>query len=534
MPLENEHNQEKDEQRSVQNRGWQDGDGSGNNNPPPKTEGLPTPNDLPPSKENIPQMTEEQRSSQQNWRNSTEMQQGLLNILPKDNNKQPNTESTAPINLESLRTEWQDTGKDPNNPLSSPVLGFYGDVQKMPEAELNAKIEAGFAKATLVASTAKAGAALASGVDKTNKAASTAKAVTGSVASGVVALKDGVMAIKHIYDAYKKATSEEGSSKQEKGEATLKIVQELISSATGTVTALKSILDLFQQASGGLATAIPGLGLALNAVTIAINVYELMKAKTNEAFIQKELQTNEWEGTLGGGKKDKDKRKAQDKYIATFEGEIEKMTKKEKDLLKEKAKYEKDPSKAQKLEEVNQKLQGTQSSLALAKKQLGSLKDNQALTNLAQVNKDRQKNAAFSIGVELTSLVGNVLALVPEPSAQLAGVALKAAAAGAVVFKKAGGFIVQKMRDHADKNPDSILNGMVDNTRSTSKEDIRKKESARYIFNKIAKADLTDGRSVNAINQYIQAAGMSPNELARIHREKGADKAVQALVKAQG
>ena len=131
-------------------------------------------------------------------------------------------------------------------------------------------------------------------------------------------------------------------------------------------------------------------------------------------------------------------------------------------------------------------------------------------------------------------LIGNVLALVPEPSAQVASVALKAVASGEAFFKKIGGFVVQKMRDEADENPKSKLNGMVDSSRSTSREDARKKESARYIFNKISTCDLTDGRAVNAVNQFIEAAGMSPSELSRIHKEKGMPKAIQALINAQG
>lgn len=532
MPLENENIQEKEDLRSIQNRGWQDGGGASN---PSSNNGIITPpNDSPPSKENIPQLTEEQRSKQNTWRNSSQMQEGLLNILPKGN-KNKAAQQSKPLDIEAVRQDWENKNNQQSDSSSnSSVLAFYADIQKMPETELTAKIQAGIGNLTLAANTGKATAAMVSGLSVGNSAATTSKAVTGSVASGIVALKDGVMAVKNIYEAYKKATSPGGSTTQEKGEAALKIVQGLISSASGTVASLKSILDLFQLGSTGLATAIPGLGLALNAVNIAIEVYELMKAKTNESFIRKELKDNYWEGVIGGKKKDKDKRKAQDKYIATFEKEIKKMTKKEKELVKDKSKYEKNPSKAQKLEQTNKKLDGIQSSMTLAKQQLTSLKENQALTNLAQVNKDRQKDSSFNIGVELTSLVGNVLGLVPEPSAQIAGVTLKAVATGAVVFKKIGGVIVQKMRDHADKNPKSILNGMVDSSRSTTRENNRKQESARYIINKIAKMDLEDSRSVDAINQYIQAAGMSPSSLAQIYKEKGVDKAVEALIKAQG
>lgn len=534
MDFEKDHQQENNDLQSVQNRGWQDGSGSGN--PPTQNNNnvSPLPNDVNPVKENIPKMTEEEQIAQNKWRNSPEMNQGLLEILPKGNN-QSDPQST-PLNLDQLRTEWQG-GQDPSNPTQSPVIAFYKEIQGMTDDELNEKIASGFDIVSNVASTADTVTGMLSSAKPGDEKLAKASLVTGSVASGLAALKDGVMAIKHIYDAFKDA--EKGSSKQDKAEATMQIVQELISAASGTVSALKSVLELFEKASGGLSAAIPGLGLALNAVNIAIDVYELMKAKASEEFVEHELETNEWEGMLtsnkGGKRKQaKEKRQAQDDYIAKFEGEITTMTQQEQTLLQQKKTQEADPEQQEELAKTNLELQGLQQKLALTRHNLEELKENQALTNLAQINKDRQKDLGADIGIELVDLIGNVLALVPEPSAQIASITLKAVASGAAFFKKVGGFVVQKMRDEAAENPKSILNGFVDSTRSTDKEDARKKESARYIFNKISTCDLTDGRAVNAVNQFIEAAGMSPSELSRIHKENGMAKAIQALVNAQG
>jgi hypothetical protein len=422
--------------------------------------------------------------------------------------------------------------------IYTPLINFYLAVRKIQGEELDKQIEGGFELVSSVSSAVKAGADVGKALNEKDKTASVTSAVSGSVTDGITALKTGVLTIKGIYDAYKDATSAEGSSKGEKIKAGLNATKGLIDSAASTISSLKAILDLFQQASAGLASAIPGLGIALSSVAIAIEVYEIMKAKTNEDFVKAQLAQDKWDKTLGEGKA---KRKAQTDNIKLFEKEIARFEKEIGENRKKRAKMKTDTPERQ---AVDKKLEDLEAVLPVARTQLSQIKQNTALTNLGQINADRQKNSGFTIGVELTKIIASVLSLVPEPGTQAASVTLKAAAAGASIMKKAGDRMKQSARDYAAANEGSFLNKMVDTTRSSEKELARKKESVRYVFVSISALGLDEpagdepdkvkereGKKVQA-GMLVATTGMSLEALLRSHADGGVKKASADMLKA--
>ncbi len=414
--------------------------------------------------------------------------------------------------------------------LSAPVLSFYLAVRKLQGGELDKQIEGGFEIASSVSSAVKAGSDVGKTLDENDAAASTASAVAGSVTDGLNALKAGVLSIKGIYDAYKDATSESGSSSREKITAGLNITKGLVTAAGSTVASLKAILALFHQGSAGMANAIPGLGIALSSVQIAIDVYEIIKAKTNEAFINAELAKNQWEGTLGKGK---EKRKTQDTNVQIFREEIGKFEVKIAALKTSRAKLVKSGKTAQ-VAQVDEKIRSLEISREQATGQLNSLEQNVALTSLGQVNVDRQRNSGFSIGVELTKVIASVLSLVPEPGSQAASVTLKAAAAGASLLKKAGDKIKQAARDHAASNPDSVLNSMVDTTRSSDKEGARKKTAVKYVFYQLNAVTMDNAEKVVMVRNLVATTGMSLEGVGRSFEAGGVTQAAKDMMKAMG
>ena len=128
------------------------------------------------------------------------------------------------------------------------------------------------------------------------KAAGIANNVGMGFADGLSALKTGVMTVYEVYKTYKSLKSGVESSNREKAEAALKILKGLVDTAGKAVSSIKSIADMLQQGSAGLASAVPGIGLALNAVDIAIGVYEIIKARQSSSELEKIIKETNPQG----------------------------------------------------------------------------------------------------------------------------------------------------------------------------------------------------------------------------------------------
>ncbi len=418
------------------------------------------------------------------------------------------------------------------------IFGMYQAVQKFKEGEINSQIEGVFAIGSSLSTMAKSGSDVAKTTAKegseTATKAGAASSISGTVTDGIDAVKTLVLTIKGIYDAYQDATSDEGSSTKEKLETGMATVRGLVEAAGKAVSAGKTIADMLQAGSAGLASAVPGLGIALSSIDIAIGIYNLIKAKSAEAAVKAQLKKNMWEAgggkTLGEGAKGRIQREL---YVKTFETEIAAMKVKKTTLAVEKAAIK---SAGGNTEVVDKKITDLDLALAGAEFQYDKLIENNALTHLKGVNKDRKYNAGFEIGVSMVKLVGDVLSLVPEPGSQVAGMSLKLIAGGSKVAKGLGSKILQWGRDKAAGAPDSKLAKLFDATKSGDAVKERHKGTIKYIFNLVKDlpptvADEKFKEKNDLLEQMITTVGCEPQALYRAVGTGNLNAGVQLLFK---
>jgi hypothetical protein len=187
-------------------------------------------------------------------------------------------------------------------------------------------------------------------------------------------------------------------------------------------------------------------------------------------------------------------------------------------------------------EAIDIKIAELDNALSIAGDQLAALNENNALTHLKGVNKDRKYNAGFEIGVNMVKIVGDVLSLVPEPGSQVAGMSLKLIAGGSKVAKGLGSKIIQWGRDKAAGAPDSKLAKLFDATKSGDAVKERNKGTIKYIFS-LAKAlppTVTDPgfkAKNDLLETMISSAGCEPQALYRAIGTDNLDAGVQLLYK---
>jgi hypothetical protein len=109
-------------------------------------------------------------------------------------------------------------------------------------------------------------------------------------ADSLGALRDGVKTIYKIYETYKELKSEVKTSKQEKIQSSIEIIQGLLSSASKTVKTISEISNYLNQGSAGLATAVPGIGAVISGVDIALGIYNLLNSRKSALAMQNILK----------------------------------------------------------------------------------------------------------------------------------------------------------------------------------------------------------------------------------------------------
>ena len=122
------------------------------------------------------------------------------------------------------------------------------------------------------------------------KEAGLASAVGMGFSDSLGALRDGVKTIYKIYETFKELKSEVKSSKKEKIQSSIEILQGLLSSASKTVKTVKEISDYLSQGSAGLAQAVPGIGAVISGVDIALGIYNLINSRKSALAMQEILK----------------------------------------------------------------------------------------------------------------------------------------------------------------------------------------------------------------------------------------------------
>ncbi|MBO0349044.1 DUF4157 domain-containing protein [Phormidium pseudopriestleyi FRX01] len=144
---------------------------------------------------------------------------------------------------------------------------------------------------------------------------------SGSFASAFETLAGAVKTIKSVIDLIKMWSSDEKFGKTEYAKVGSDIISGALSTAKGVVDSIKSFIEIFNGPVGGLADAVPGLDIAINAVKMIIESYYLAtsayhwsKMRTVSLNLTQELETR--------GKGDKTKISAAKQQYATQRAEI--------------------------------------------------------------------------------------------------------------------------------------------------------------------------------------------------------------------
>jgi hypothetical protein len=346
----------------------------------------------------------------------------------------------------------------------------------------------------LAASSASLAGDIAGTVNKVQEAGEEGSGVAADFASNVgaglgdslTALKDGVNTIHEIYKAYQLFSRKDiKASTSETISTSLKVVKGLVSTAGKTVNSIISISKIIGSGAGPLAQVVPGLGLALSAVDIAIGTYDLIKAK-----------------------------------VASGEMEL---------LLKNQQKIEENEAKKQALtpDELKDKKNADEIKL---------------ITYLKGINDDKQKKLSIDLGLSFVSLIGNILSCIPEPASQIAGLSLKIIGEGGKMLHSFIGWVQGKANDAVASDEKANVGKAADAKtetwagsigkffggnaeESSDKTTEKNKELVKYIAKQIQAMNSSEeikpeniaGLKANSskIEPLISAAGTEPNEFFR-------------------
>ncbi len=160
-----------------------------------------------------------------------------------------------------------------------------------------------------------------SDMTKNAKEAKDASGWSGSFASAFETLGGAVKTIKSVIDLIKMWSTDEKFGKPEYAKVGSTIISGALSTAKGVVDSIKSFIEIFDGPVGGLADAVPGLDIAINAVKmvmesyyLATSAYHWNKMRTASSDLIKGLEAQ--------GKGDKTKVSAAKKEYATKRAEI--------------------------------------------------------------------------------------------------------------------------------------------------------------------------------------------------------------------
>ncbi|MCY9668182.1 hypothetical protein M5X11_25210 [Paenibacillus alginolyticus] len=112
---------------------------------------------------------------------------------------------------------------------------------------------------------------------------SSASDYTGTVAEAISAVKNTIMAVKAIYDMYKKHSDNGGLNNAEKARGVIEIISNAIQAAQSGIKVAKGIMDIMESSTASLTAVIPGVSIAVSGVKIAIKTVDVIKAGLNRS-----------------------------------------------------------------------------------------------------------------------------------------------------------------------------------------------------------------------------------------------------------
>ncbi len=347
----------------------------------------------------------------------------------------------------------------------------------------------------------------------------------GTVADAINAFKEFIFIIKDVYEAYQEAKTESGTSGQEKFEQGAGVVERLLEGAASTVSTVKGALELAEKSIGGLGEAVPALSIAFSGAQIAMKVYHMVVAGKSKSSMRekKHALRKKYQSTAT---------KTQTSKIGSAAKQVTDPAKieiRQYDLIAELAALkidlarEQDPQKKAEIEEDINKKQA----------EFDGLEELLFVKEMEYINKKRMVRGGFKIGIELVKIAGDISTL--SGAGAVAGVPLKAFAAGADVSASIFRKIKQSGRDKAAKNPNSKYNSVFNASKSTDNKKDKRRSDAKFImkqiFNLPAPGDPKHKGAITRIESFMSAAGAHPKSVYRAFEEEGGASGLNAAMK---
>ncbi|KQX56810.1 hypothetical protein [Paenibacillus sp. Root444D2] len=331
---------------------------------------------------------------------------------------------------------------------------------------------------------------------------------TGTVAEAISAVKNTIMAVKSIYDMYKKHSDNGGLNNAEKARGVIEIISNAIQAAQSGIKVAKGIMDIMESSTASLTAVIPGVSIAVSGVKIAIKTVDVIKAGLNRSSMT--TLKRDFKGKAGNADVLKEKRW----YTRNAGVDKAKLAKKKQDL--EVLKASGDASAAEQLDEI--------AKYELAKE-------------MKKINVKRTDRGAIQIGLELTKIAADIATLTGV-GAQV-GTPLKIVATGIGAAMPIARSLKQAGRDRASKaGAWGITKAIFNADKSTEKKKEKRAHDTELIFDMFEKLPLYDEQDAACVARYkqvesfVEAAGVS---LQALYKFDGDGKNLKkAIIEAMG
>ncbi|MCY9694852.1 hypothetical protein [Paenibacillus alginolyticus] len=337
---------------------------------------------------------------------------------------------------------------------------------------------------------------------------SSASDYTGTVAEAISAVKNTIMAVKAIYDMYKKHSDNGGLNNAEKARGVIEIISNAIQAAQSGIKVAKGIMDIMESSTASLTAVIPGVSIAVSGVKIAIKTVDVIKAGLNRSAMT--TLKRDFKGKAGNADVLKEKRW----YTRNAGVDKAKLAKKKQDL--EVLKAGGDAAAAEQLDEI--------AKYELAKE-------------MKKINVKRTDRGAIQIGLELTKIAADIATLTGV-GAQV-GTPLKIVATGIGAAMPIARSLKQAGRDRASKaGAWGITKAIFNADKSTEKKKEKRAHDTELIFDMFEKLPLYDEQDAACVARYkqvesfVEAAGVSIQALYQFDGD--AENLKKAIVEAMG
>jgi hypothetical protein len=331
----------------------------------------------------------------------------------------------------------------------------------------------------------------------------------GSVAESISAVKHTVATVKSIYDLYSKYHEQGGLSKADVARGMIETVGNALEAAQAGIKVAKTIMDIMEVGTSALTAVIPGVGIAISGVKIALKTVDVIQAGLHRRKM-----------TLV--KRDFKEKNSSAGYI------------KAKRWFGGNTGVDKDKLETHKQELLVKKSQGD----TAAAEELKGIAEYELAKEMKYINVKRTDRASLQIGIELTKIAGDIATLTGV-GAQV-GTPLKIVATGVSFAMPVARGIKQMGRDRAAKaGAWGITKAIFNGDKSTDKKKEKRNKDADLIMDMFSSLPALDTANPSVVAQYkhvksfVEATGMSMFYLEKFKTEpdKLKEKMIEAMIK---